>query len=473
MFKFIAINGDDVGGKIGGAIASDNHEELSKITGGLKEAHAKIEEWVESKGGEVITSAGDEAIFKIPADAFDFDEIEGLKDEYANQSGHSATVGIGDSMSEASKALIYGKMNEKDQVVEYDGHIDDYIADHDEEDEASTLDDEQEEKEDMDEAEESLDEMDKDRDEDGQEDGDYDEDSFDQNEEMGDEESAAEQEIPEMDEEAEDAEESAVDGESVNEETDEDLPGEEGENLMEEGEVSEEDLMDDPEDKLKEFSEEETEEIDAPAEHLDGDYGSEEMAEAQPEHEKEMGEEEEFIHDAKENRDDELDADSIEADMEESFGAEDHEGEEESEFAEEMPEEGGDDRQSALQDMIHANMDEDMEGSDISPADQEAGEELKQKIASTLLAFKENKMMLEQLRSDNPKMYQAQLAMLENMIDMAKLLNMNPEEDAHMQESMDAMPEADMEEQTEDDQEEQEDFEQGFKKSEKPLKKKP
>lgn len=421
-FKFIAINGDDVGGKIGGAIASDNHEELSKITGSLKEAHAALEEWAQSKGGEVVTSAGDEAIFKIPADSFDFNEVESLKDEYANQSGHSATIGIGDSMSEASKALIYGKMNEKDQVVEYDSSIDDYIADYDDEDESSTLDDEQEEREDMDEAEDSQESMDQDDDEDGQIDDTYEEDSFESDNDelsnMGDES------------DEEDEFEQPLDGESPSEETDEDL--------MEEGEISEEDLQADSEETLKDIvGEDETQEIDAPADHLDGDYGSEKMGDAQPPHEKEMGEEEEFIHDAKENRDDELDADDIEADMEAAYGVEDEMGEEESEY-EDMAEEPQD-QQSAMQDMIHANMED--EGG--SPADQESSEELKQKIASTLLAFKENKTMLEQLKTQNPKMYQAQLAMIENMIDMAKLLNMNPEQDASKMEAMGEMPGAD------------------------------
>lgn len=479
-FKFVAINGDDVGGKIGGAIASDNHEELSKITGNLKEAHGKIEEWVEGKGGEVITSAGDECIFKIPADSYDFDEVESLKDEYANQSGHSATIGIGDSMSEASKALIYGKMNEKDQVVEYDGHIDDYIADYDDEDEDETLDDEQEEKEDLDEAEETQENMDQDEDEDGQEDGDYEENSFDQDENMEDEESDSELQEEDYDEDETDEYEHPLTGDSPNQETDEDLPGEEDESLMEEGEINEEDVDVDPEEELKDFTNEvpeheahlspeekemhdstelmsddeeiaqeqaakeamgeDTEEINAPADHLDGDYGSEEMADAQPPHEQSMSEEEEFIHDAKENRDDELDADAIEADMEAAYGVEDHPGEEEDEY-QDMTDESQD-RNSALQNMIHANLD-DEEGGDVSPADQEASEELKQNIASTLVAFKENRQMLERLRSENPKAYQAQIAMLENMIEMAKLLNMNPEQDAEKMQAMSTMPGAD------------------------------
>lgn len=458
QFKFISINGDDVGEKIGNAIASDNHEELSGITGSLKEAHGSVEKWAESKGGEIITSAGDEAIVKIPGEGFDFSEIEGLRDDYAKISGHSATIGIGDTMSEASKALIYGKMNEKDQIVEYDSHIDDYIADYNEDDESETLDDEVEDQEDMEEADENQGEY---RDEGEKEEmpeeqsfreemddeysdkpGDKEEfDYEDYEEEPGEDESEETEDIdfPDIDD---DETEHPISGESAGEETDEEIPGEEDKNLMEEGDISEEDLDEDSEEILADITEEgednpqspeeATEEIEAPADHLDGDYGSEEMADAQPPHEMGMGEEEEFVHDAMENRDDELDADDIEADMEEAYGVEDHPGEEEDEYEDMAEQEEPQDKQSAMQEMMHASMGDEEEPQDNG--------ELKQKIASTLLAFKENKQMLEQLQQSNPKMYEAQLAMLENMIDMAKILSMNPEQEADKMEAMGSMP---------------------------------
>ena len=78
-FKYIAMNGDNVGEGIGNAIATDNHEELSKITGGLKAAHGAIEEWATSKGGEVVTSSGDECIVKIPSESYDESELDSIK----------------------------------------------------------------------------------------------------------------------------------------------------------------------------------------------------------------------------------------------------------------------------------------------------------------------------------------------------------------------------------------------------------
>ena len=68
---FLAVNGDDVGSTIGNAIATDNHTELSSVSGSIKDSHGKIEEWAKSVGGRVVTSSGDEAILQIPAEAVD------------------------------------------------------------------------------------------------------------------------------------------------------------------------------------------------------------------------------------------------------------------------------------------------------------------------------------------------------------------------------------------------------------------
>ena len=404
---YIAINGDNVGENIGNAIASDDHENLEKITGGLKGAHDSIGEWVESVGGKIVTQSGDEGIYHIPPEAYDENEIDKIREMYSEQTGTTVTVGVGESMSEASKALIYGKLNDKDQVVEYDSHIDDYISSHEEDEEL-----EDEELED----EENL--------------------SNNNLETGGDQDSIAEND------------EKAINGESASEETDEtqdDLglddeveePSDEDED--DKVEMDADDLVDEHEDlvdtlespsheddleeareqqaELEEYKEiadedEESKEkiseiidegedeaiIEVPEDEVDGDYGSEEMAEAQPEHEKEMAEDEEFIHDAQENREDELDDDIIEADEENRENEKKH---------------------GMISDMIHANM----QGSE------ENNSELKQKIMQSLQSFKQNKAMIEQAKQADPEFYGSIMNMLQSMIEMAKQLNMNPEQD--------------------------------------------
>jgi hypothetical protein len=123
---YLAINGDGVGGGIGEAIANDDHEALSQISSKLNNAHQGFCQWAEQNGGKVIVSSGDEAIVSIPAKMAT--QVEVARQQYEADAGHTLTVGIGQSMSEAAKALIYGKMNNKNQTIQYDPHIDDFIS---------------------------------------------------------------------------------------------------------------------------------------------------------------------------------------------------------------------------------------------------------------------------------------------------------------------------------------------------------
>ena len=123
---YIAVNGDDVGKKIGQAIISDDHDSLQSTSDMINSSHNMIGEWVESIGGRTITSSGDEGIYEIPAEAAG--ELEGIRQKYQQMSQHTLTIGCGSSISEASKALIYGKLNAKDQIVQYDENIEQYLS---------------------------------------------------------------------------------------------------------------------------------------------------------------------------------------------------------------------------------------------------------------------------------------------------------------------------------------------------------
>lgn len=320
-FKFVVINADNVGEGIGDAIVNDNHENLSKITGNLKQAHGDIESWVNEKGGEIITNSGDEVMFKLPIESIQDGDLESLKEQYSTTSEHTVTIGVGSKMSEAAKALIYGKMNEKDQIVEYSEDIEQKIQGNKENPQ----------------------------------------------EEIGEDSEGTQKDDGDLDIEEENNEEDSTKKDS-------------------------ESLIDDA---VEEDGEKE--EIEVPKDQVDGDYGSEEMEEAQPEEELDMDEEEEFVEDAMDNRSDEIDPDSIEEDMEDEVV--------------------------------------------------EDQKDLKQKIAQALISFKNNKASLQQMQQENPEMYEAQMSMLQSMIDMAKILNMNPEADMKDSEMQDSFPENNMQDQ--------------------------
>lgn len=127
--KYLAFNGDDVGTTIGNAIAADDHKALKNTSNSIKRGYRAVEKWIKNYGGKVITSSGDEGLYSVPEQALE--GLEQVRADYKKTSGHDLTIGIGDSMSEASKALIYGKLNGKNQIVTYNPHIEDYLSDED------------------------------------------------------------------------------------------------------------------------------------------------------------------------------------------------------------------------------------------------------------------------------------------------------------------------------------------------------
>jgi len=114
---YVVVNGDGVGQTMGESISNNDIEGLKSHQGKINDMHIKIEQWVEQNGGEVISSSGDESIFTISSDLIG--ELESIAESYSESTGHSATVGVGNSISDAVKALVYGKNSQKGSVVQF------------------------------------------------------------------------------------------------------------------------------------------------------------------------------------------------------------------------------------------------------------------------------------------------------------------------------------------------------------------
>lgn len=356
MEAYIAINGDDVGEKIGQAIASDDHESLAGVTGSISNGLSICKDWAEKSGGEVLSSSGDECLLKVPAEAMD--QLEEVKAACEKECGHTMTVGVGESMSEAAKALIYGKMNGKDQVVQYDPSIDAKLSD-DEMEEVDEMSDE-EMPEDTEEIDVPADEVD----------GDY------GSEKMKDAQPEHEEDMGEEEEFIHDAQENRAD------------------------ELDEDNIEADEE---PEESEEGYEEEEQP-EGLDGKYDGEEEAPIENEYEEaeEALEEDAMEEDMEAPEEEEYDHNDMLEDMMDANMEED-------EMDEEAPEEPPTDAPE-----------EELQNPQMMEEDDDSA--LKEDIFHALQVFKQNKEMLEQTAEANPVMYQATMGMLRSMIAMAHKL---------------------------------------------------
>jgi midasin len=391
---YVAINGDDVGERIGNAIAQDDHEGLASASSSIKGAHDSVDQWAESVGGKKITGSGDEAIYLLPEEALN--DLDSIRDSYKEQSGHGLTVGVGSSMSEASKALIYGKLNGKNQTVHYEPSIDDALAQDGDQDE-SLVDEDQ-----------LQDQSDEDTEQD-----------FGVSPE-GDDEQSEDQESDDMEPESEDG--SELPPQSPMASQSEQPP------IAQESESANED----------ELAEDNQMATDSPA----APMANPSKAQA-PVHSTEQGMDGKVDEDFG-TADGEMAQDSQSMDEDSMPGTPPQEDlpdtEEEASAEDDMQGDMPADQETSqdedpLASMIHGDMQGDGEEEESPEQDEQSEEdsslddELRSDIAAALMAFKENKDMLEQAREQNPKLYQATITMLRSMIEMAKKLGYAPEQD--------------------------------------------
>lgn len=125
-FIYMAYDGDNAGRLVGQAVLANDEAALSEVSSRIALGHEIVSRWVQEQGGKVISGGGDEGTFAIPADAVA--NVEQLRSDYQFTTQLTMTVGVGNSLSEAGKALMAGKFRGKDQVVQYDPSVDNDIA---------------------------------------------------------------------------------------------------------------------------------------------------------------------------------------------------------------------------------------------------------------------------------------------------------------------------------------------------------
>lgn len=135
MAIYVAIDGDNIGKMVGHAALSNDEELLSKISAAINEAREDVQILAEIYGGEVISSGGDEIIVRFDGEDEEklLQDVHKMIQEVADHSkehyGFTITAGLGNSLDHASKALMAGKLNGKNQVVDYTEDVDHFIED--------------------------------------------------------------------------------------------------------------------------------------------------------------------------------------------------------------------------------------------------------------------------------------------------------------------------------------------------------
>ncbi len=393
---YVAVDADNAGVAIGEAVLNDDTDSLSSISQNINGGTQIFTQWAEFNGGEVISNGSDEAIVRVPITSVH--ELETLKIKYQDQTGFKISIGMGESVSSAAKALIYAKMNGKDQIVDYSPEMEEAMK------QAMSPEGVVESENTLPHQEVSEEEI------------------PDHEQELAPEEKAIhdETEMVSDEEEIEQEEMAAIGEETLEEE----MPEEEAmDEMVDSVNPQEEDIDLDGRPDQDEVHGEITPEDDIDG---DGDVEHEEAIAVEAEAEEGYSDEADFADEEEEEFIDEESTElkeSIEGEMSE----EDGEIPAEEVAEEEMPEEDG-----FMLDEEHALPEEEGE----LPMEEEESadsESLKSIIFESLQNFKQNREYLEGMSSENPELYNSLIYVLQAMIEMARELGYG-DMDAELQE---------------------------------------
>jgi hypothetical protein len=114
---YVSLDGDSIGNKVAAAEERNDETTLMEISNRINQGQDLLRQWAEQFGGKLIEAGGDEGLVKVPSTAMS--AVEDLRTQYYNLVGATATVGVGETISQSTHARELGKLRGKNQVVQY------------------------------------------------------------------------------------------------------------------------------------------------------------------------------------------------------------------------------------------------------------------------------------------------------------------------------------------------------------------
>lgn len=115
---FVSMDGDNIGNKVAAAEAHDDENTMREVSSRIASGQDILSNWALQYAGTVIQSGGDEGLVKVSNAALD--HLQELRDSYKDAVGATLTVGVGNTISQSTKARALGKLRGKDQVCFFD-----------------------------------------------------------------------------------------------------------------------------------------------------------------------------------------------------------------------------------------------------------------------------------------------------------------------------------------------------------------
>ena len=114
---YLSFDGDGIGNAVARAEETDDEEALSDVSQRINAGQEVFKDFIISNGGRMIEAGGDEGLGFVNSKALDM--IEEFRQDYLETVGATVTVGVGQKISECTKARMLGKLRGKDQVCHW------------------------------------------------------------------------------------------------------------------------------------------------------------------------------------------------------------------------------------------------------------------------------------------------------------------------------------------------------------------
>lgn len=122
----VAYRGDGLDNEAREATLSDRPDDLSRLNQRINQGNGILQAWAEAKGGRVIAMMGDGGRLEVGADHLH--ELPQICEQYAQEVGTTASVGVGKLLSEAEKALEFSVKTGGNSIQLYTEELEQELA---------------------------------------------------------------------------------------------------------------------------------------------------------------------------------------------------------------------------------------------------------------------------------------------------------------------------------------------------------
>lgn len=124
--KFVSLDGDNIGASVERAAMADDLDTIVSQSEKIADGQKVIRDWAKKHQADIYIDGGDDIAFTLPEKHIK--DLEDLKESYAKVTGFTVTIGVGDTISRAGHAMLFGKLNGKNQINDWSPEVDKKLA---------------------------------------------------------------------------------------------------------------------------------------------------------------------------------------------------------------------------------------------------------------------------------------------------------------------------------------------------------